>query len=237
VAQWIALQARARKISEQEFRDLAEAKQKQVQGVFDRVLAFTMGGPPATHPIATLVPAGSEVAKSGEGTGTDPVGKGGGVEEKEKELQELVLVASEVSDWFAGGSKEVKRTYASIWPQVERKVEAMTMLQVMCDDMRLFIEQNEQDAPRSSHVSCAAAGVVAGAGAGVGCGDLWNEVVGAEWEEGRVRKGREMLELKRRKWGDLCANLESFRQVSCALSRITYTHTYIHTYLHTSCFL
>ena len=78
MAQWIALQARARKISEQEFRDLAEAKQKQVQGVFDRVLAFTMGGPPATHHVANLVPAGSEVAKSGEGTGTDPVGKAGG---------------------------------------------------------------------------------------------------------------------------------------------------------------
>ena len=92
MAQWIALQARARKISEQEFRDLAEAKQKQVQGVFDRVLAFTMGGPPATHHVANLVPAGSEVAKSGEGTGTqDPVGKGGGLEEKEKELQELEI--------------------------------------------------------------------------------------------------------------------------------------------------
>lgn len=221
MAQWIALQARARKISEQEFRDLAEAKQKQVQGVFDRVLAFSMGRPPATNPVATLAPAGSEVAKSGEGTGTQDPGVGGGVEEKEKELQELVVVASEVSDWFPGGSKEVKRTYASIWPQVERKVEAMTMLQVIRDDMlqvmrddRLLIEQNDKNTHRSAHVSCAAArqGEPV-AGAGVGCGDLWKEVVGAEWEEGRVRKGREMLELKRRKWGDLSANLESFRQV------------------------
>ena len=29
-----------------------------------------------------------------------------------------------------GGSKELKRRYESKWPQVERKVEAMTLFQV-----------------------------------------------------------------------------------------------------------
>jgi len=122
VAQWVALQARARKMSEDDFRALAATHQLQADAVFDRVLAFstnfnttpTADGTAAAAAAALVAsssssstPVSSAPASGGCGEdvaaeeGAEEVGGlGSGGAQWEKELEELVTAANGLSDWF-----------------------------------------------------------------------------------------------------------------------------------------
>ena len=102
--------------SEVDFRALAEARQQEVEGVFQRLLAFSVPPTDTADTPAHAQENGNSPAGENEGVGLHGGDEGGG--EREREMEELVTTANEVSDWFPGGSKEVKRRFATSWPQV-----------------------------------------------------------------------------------------------------------------------
>ena len=166
--QWVALQAKSRKITEEEFQQLATKKQEEVKDLLTRILSFR--------------------CRQGE--------EGG-----EEELQELTSSFNDASSWFAGGFKEVKGRHAENWQQVERKVESMMLFSVMVADMR-------EGAGKEAEESLAAL-----------LEDPWKLAASGEDDErveGLVR-AREGLEKRRRRWGDVRANLESFRKLGLEL--------------------
>ena len=191
VAQWVALQARSRKMSENEFRELAVTRQGEVDSVFERLLAFSL-------PSVTA-DAGAE-QRAGE-------------QDKESEMEKLVTAVNEVAEWFPGGSKEVKRRFSK-YASVERKVEAMALLQVVRDDMRLLLAvgvgSEGEEGGRKGYVAAAAAARSSGS-------DIWEEVKGVEGEVGKVGRAKELLETKMRKWGDLREALPNFGQLGLSI--------------------
>eukprot|EP00960_Hanusia_phi_P039090 753746-Hanusia_phi.AAC.2 len=162
--QWVALQAKSRKMTEEDFQQLAARKQEEVKGLIGRILEF--------H------------CRQGE--------RGG-----EEELQELASSFNDASSWFAGGFKELKAKHVESWQHVERKVESMILFSVMVADMQEGGGREAQEALARL------------------LENPWDLAVGGEEEERTeaMVRARDGLERRRRKWGDVRANLESFRKL------------------------